>query len=839
MRIDANKIALRAARNVLAPVRPFELQIAGTSVTCVTTAGAQPPWPRIEGFRETEDGPWPTPVIVDARWEGGRASLLVDCWYWQTSGRYRHLVGFRVRIRERPQELVWITLPTLIGDAEDEAVVQIRGNISSVKRKKDGSRTSSERMNETLKGLLQASGLPLASAAMAEVGKIKIPGAEIEPSPETALHRLVHLALLKLDFLDRGERARARGRALIDVEKLLGSDVALPSAEEDDEEGPDEDDNERSAEPGRRYWAGGFLWSGTSQLQAFLEGRYWQLGFSREAPEAAARTAWTRFEKIRAGDWFAIKGYGGTHDLKVHFVGEVKEVHPQTGRVDLVELPGTPRIQGDAPRGPGAGSFRDALVPVQRPDVIERIFGVADAVEEPPLSLDLPANLVFYGPPGTGKTFHLTKLQARFTRRVREVTQFDRAAELARELTWFECLALALKDLGGRAKVDSLLTHPLVKAKHAMAPQAALRQVVWGTLGHHTVESSTVVKMKRRFGELIFDKDADSTWILAEALPEDLNESLARYQAKTGGVDSRDFTFITFHQAYAYEDFIEGIRPDLAGAEGDEERQIAYRLEDGMFKQAVRAAVRLTGFEGTLHEFCTLDPVERRRLLETAPRYAVFIDEINRGNVARVFGELITLLEPDKRLGAEHEMIVQLPYSRTRFGVPSNLNLIGTMNTADRSVEALDTALRRRFEFKELAPDPSLLNFAVADQVHVGNMLKTMNRRIEKLCDADHAIGHAYFLPLEDDPTLENLQRVFETSVLPLLREYFYGDWGKIGLVLGRDFVVRRDAGTTKLADFDHDDREMLGERATYELAPISALTTASFRRIYEDVPSD
>lgn len=218
---------------------------------------------------------------------------------------------------------------------------------------------------------------------------------------------------------------------------------------------------------------------------------------------------------------------------------------------------------------------------------------------------------------------------------------------------------------------------------------------------------------------------------------------------------------------------------------------------------------------------------------------ALFIDEINRGNVARVFGELLTLLEEDKRLGADREVIVTLPYSRTAFGVPSNLHVIGTMNTADRSVEALDTALRRRFVFRELAPKPELLRFEIEGQIDPARLLRSINLRLEKLRDRDHCIGHAYLLPLEKEPTLDALKSVFRSSILPLLQEYFFGDWGKIGLVLGRDFVRKRDAGLIALADFPHDDRAALDERAVYELADVDELTNNSFKRIYQDVRDD
>lgn len=211
--------------------------------------------------------------------------------------------------------------------------------------------------------------------------------------------------------------------------------------------------------------------------------------------------------------------------------------------------------------------------------------------------------------------------------------------------------------------------------------------------------------------------------------------------------------------------------------------------------------------------------------VEKTSRNRVFIiDEINRGNISKIFGELITLIEPSKRLGAQEELRATLPYSGQSFGVPNNVYIIGTMNTADRSIALIDTALRRRFSFVEVAPNPATLNGVKVEGIDLEKLLDTLNKRIAALYDRDHMIGHSFLLPLKEEPSLEKLASIFENQIIPLLQEYFYDDHEKIQLVLGDNqkdddatqFIVKNldTAGLFGSADLDNSESYQVNHSA-------------------------
>jgi 5-methylcytosine-specific restriction protein B len=402
-------------------------------------------------------------------------------------------------------------------------------------------------------------------------------------------------------------------------------------------------------------------------------------------------------------------------------------------------------------------------------------------------------NRIYYGPPGTGKTKTvLDLLKADYTDAPQQIDSPERQrqaiAERMATARWWEAAAAALHDLGGQAKVSDLAEHRFVQAMVAAAgTNRSIKQTLWRTLQTYTVEESATVRLKKRLSPSIFDKGDDSVWHFAGEWQEACADLIEWVDAlKKGGSNAAErkrYRFVTFHQSYGYEEFIEGLRPVLATDSEAEADSVAYEMRAGVFKELCREA-----------------------RLSPGQRFALVIDEINRGNISKIFGELITLVEADKRDpldGTPPPAEVTLAYSGEKFSVPANVDVIGTMNTADRSLALLDTALRRRFDFVALMPDTRaekvaddphsapLAGLMVATEqgeIDVRRMLENINARIEALYDRDHSIGHAYFTHLWRKPDGQErfaaLTDTFRNRIVPLLEEYFFEDWQKIRLVL-------------------------------------------------------
>lgn len=410
--------------------------------------------------------------------------------------------------------------------------------------------------------------------------------------------------------------------------------------------------------------------------------------------------------------------------------------------------------------------------------------------------MDLALNTILYGPPGTGKTFKLKeKYFQQFTLSETSLSKEQFIINLVSDLTWWQTFAIALYQMG-TASVDQLLKHEIVKAKASLSKAKNIRPIAWSRMQAHTVPYCPNVNVSDSSEPPLFYKEKDSQWrVVKEDVEQLYPEGIEILEQIDNFRPSQDkmvknYEFVTFHQSYGYEDFVEGIKPKLE----DESTKLEYEITEGIFKKLCNRAEK-----------------------DLDNNYAIFIDEINRGNVSAIFGELITLIEPDKRLGESQELKVKLPYSKTEFGVPPNLFIIGTMNTADRSVEALDTALRRRFVFEEVMPDPTLLSVIKFNGFNLEEVLDTINKRIAALLDRDHTIGHSYFIKLNSGDTA-GLLKVFQNNIIPLLQEYFFNDYQKIALVLGPGFIEEKEPEKSLFPSFNGIDEPHL--EATYQLIP-------------------
>lgn len=444
-----------------------------------------------------------------------------------------------------------------------------------------------------------------------------------------------------------------------------------------------------------------------------------------------------------------------------------------------------------------------------------RLLGImTNSKNEKNVKNSLSLNTIIYGPPGTGKTYSLkNEYMKHFTSTENAVTKEDYLSDIIQHCSWWQVIALALRKLG-KSKVADIYSHEYVVFKLRFSSSKTVTQTIWGQLLSHTIEESETVKVAKRQPPLIFNKSENSFWeILDDQImdqaPEiiELEKNINNFSS-VSNKEIKRYEFVTFHQSYSYEDFIEGIKPELS------ETDVAYKIEEGVFQKMCNRARN-----------------------DKANNYAIFIDEINRGNISSIFGELITLIEDDKREGQPNEIKATLPYSQKQFSVPYNLYIIGTMNTADRSVEALDTALRRRFSFIELNPNPEILsasNYACAG-IDLSKLLTAINARVEKLLDKDYCVGHSYFMSIKDKANpLSEIRTIFQNKILPLLQEYFYGDWGKIMLVLGDGFVEKKSSIISFLSTNKYENLEDFEQKPIYKFTNAESWTLNTFRAIYE-----
>lgn len=428
----------------------------------------------------------------------------------------------------------------------------------------------------------------------------------------------------------------------------------------------------------------------------------------------------------------------------------------------------------------------------------------------PDTSIHAPTNIIYTGVAGTGKTYRLLQIAKRYTDYLPRADEADFLGQLLQALSWREIVCLVLLDFQSKhqdlVKVPEIVNHAFFVAKAAQnARENNLRNTAWSVLQMHSPTNSKTVTYKNRASQAYFDKDHSGAWYL---LPEsfklltELSQQLAEFQQaqrdnrvnqsqslSNQGFSQQRFTMVSFHQAYGYEEFVEGIRPVMSVSEHatSSSSQMSYAIQDGAFLKLCQRAAN--------------DPEQR---------YAILIDEINRANVSRVFGELLSLIESDKRAGMANAMTIHLAYSGRAFSIPANVDIYATMNTQDHSLAPLDMALRRRFRFIDCPPQPELLPMihvrqnsetgSPAETIDLAKLLTGLNNRIIQTLGMEAQLGHAFLWQVTD---FGQLQAVLVEQIIPQLMQATGGQEGTLQYIF-------RDEQQPLRARFIHDSHALI-----------------------------
>ena len=449
--------------------------------------------------------------------------------------------------------------------------------------------------------------------------------------------------------------------------------------------------------------------------------------------------------------------------------------------------------------------------------------------ENMPQSLNLtqPLNQILYGPPGTGKTYHtINKAIEIIENRVVEETE-DRETLKAKFEAYKQAGQIEFvtfhQSYGYEEFVEGIKAIPAGKEGNEEGEEMIYDVVdgIFLKIAKKALENPILKKNTSNLPQKRFFLNAKALNIQAEMIQDDEDSYRVLKGSKIRKVEVPSFH--KYNYSILRNNFL-----NTAIFDKEKETNEFYILKEDYIFQSRSAASSVilgkmsNGMSDWREDFYDLEEID-----ENVPQknYILIIDEINRGNISKIFGELITLIEPSKRIGAEEAISVRLPYSNELFGVPSNLFIIGTMNTADRSIALMDTALRRRFDFMEMMPRPELLDFEV-EGLHVKRMLETINKRIEYLYDRDHTIGHAYFMSLKDEKIMDKkaeLDTIFRNKIIPLLQEYFYDDWEKIVMVLGNGFIekseIKSDIFTYKNDDYIEEEQAIYTIKDRFDLS--------------------
>ena len=460
-------------------------------------------------------------------------------------------------------------------------------------------------------------------------------------------------------------------------------------------------------------------------------------------------------------------------------------------------------------------------------DQLKTITITDEPMEKPDKTSVIPLNQILFGAPGTGKTYHTKKMAVEIINgkkaRTREEInkEYEELIEAGQIVFTTFHQSLSYEDFIEGIKPETIDGNVTYEVKDGIFKQLCSR----------------AIEQKPKNSDIeIYDFDKGWNDLIAEVEQNFLSDSMLLLPILTQdkGVYVTEITDngnlkikpknsrldIDYIVSYNRTKKLQEAFPDLS----------VVKNIDKEFRSVIGGS-NSTAYWAVLNYINNKIKENNKEIdFEETKNHVLIIDEINRGNVSAIFGELITLLEEDKRKGNKEHTEAVLPYSGDNFSVPNNVYIIGTMNTADRSVEALDTALRRRFSFVEMQPKPDILS--KVGEVDLSKLLKTINQRIELLIDKDHQIGHSYFIGIED---LDGLRRTFKDKIIPLLEEYFYGDFGKIGLVLGGEFIksVENEIAFPKNFKYEED---FLEDKKIYHFTPSESWEEDTFKSIYGEV---
>ena len=433
-------------------------------------------------------------------------------------------------------------------------------------------------------------------------------------------------------------------------------------------------------------------------------------------------------------------------------------------------------------------------------DQLKTITITDEPMEKPDKTSAIPLNQILFGAPGTGKTYHTKKMAVEIINGKKARTR----EEINKEY----------EELIKAGQIVFTTFHQSLSYEDFI--EGIKPETIDGNVTYEVKDGIFKSICKNAFSKEI---TSDNFEVVYQKLLDEIDNSVDNKLVLETLVHAKEFTIyknsknnIRFHSntEKAYEAVIK-------------KEVLEHYLKTGEALDWAPYTKSVANYIIEKYNYIQNEAIEPKK-------HVLIIDEINRGNVSAIFGELITLLEEDKRKGNKEHTEVKLPYSGKEFSVPNNVYIIGTMNTADRSVEALDTALRRRFSFVEMQPDPEILSTEKYKDVDLSKLLETINQRIEVLIDKDHQIGHSYFIGIED---IDGLIRTFKDKIIPLLEEYFYGDFGKIGLVLGEKFIEQAKYAEKVFAKFTYEN-DFLEDKKIYRITSFSDWKVDTFKSIYE-----